>query len=44
VKKIAVAKSKDVKTVPNLTESCEEDYGSKSAALPMMMILQIIQV
>jgi hypothetical protein len=37
--KIAVALSNDVKTVPNLAESCEKGYGSTSAALPMMMMI-----
>jgi hypothetical protein len=35
---ITVAKSKDVKPV-NLAESCEEGYGSKRAALPMMVMM-----
>jgi hypothetical protein len=36
-KTITAAKSKEVKTGCNLTESCKEGYGSKRAVLPMMM-------
>jgi hypothetical protein len=38
-KKITVAKSKEVKTRSNLTESSKEGYSSKRAVLPMMMIV-----
>jgi hypothetical protein len=37
-KTIIVAKSKEVKTGCNLTESSKERYGSKKAVFPMMMI------
>jgi hypothetical protein len=36
VKIIIVTKSKAVKTVSNLAESCKESYDLKSALLPMM--------
>jgi hypothetical protein len=34
-----VAKSKEVKTRSNLTESSKNGYGSKKAALSMMMVM-----
>jgi hypothetical protein len=36
---ITVAKSKEVKTGSNRTQSLKEGYGSKSAILPMMMLM-----
>jgi hypothetical protein len=39
VKKIIVAKSKEVKTGLNLTEYSKGSYGSKRALLPMMITL-----
>jgi hypothetical protein len=38
-KQIIVAKSKEVKTGCNLAESSRQGYGSKSAGLPMMMMI-----
>jgi hypothetical protein len=37
-KKKKVAKSKEAKTGSNLVESSKEDYGSKRAVLPMIMM------
>jgi hypothetical protein len=39
-KKIIVAKSKEVKTGSNITESSKKGYGSKSAVLMIMMMNQ----
>jgi hypothetical protein len=38
-KRITVAKSREVNTGWNLAESSNEDYGSKRAVLPMMMMM-----
>jgi hypothetical protein len=38
-KNIIVAKSKEVKTGCNMAEPFKEDYGSKRAVLPMMMMM-----
>jgi hypothetical protein len=38
-KKRVVEKSKEVKTGSNLTESSKECYGTKSAVLPLMMMM-----
>jgi hypothetical protein len=38
-KKLIVAKSKEVKTRPNLAESSKEGYGSERVVLPMMMTI-----
>jgi hypothetical protein len=38
-KKIIVAKSKEVNPGCNPAQSSKEDYGSKRAVLPMMMML-----
>jgi hypothetical protein len=35
--KIIAAKSKEVKTAPNLAECSKESYGSKSVVLPVTM-------
>jgi hypothetical protein len=37
--KIIVMKSKEVKTGCNLSEICTEGYGSKRAALPVVMMM-----
>jgi spore maturation protein SpmB len=37
-----VAKFKEVKTESNLTESSKEGFGSKTAILPVMIIMLII--
>jgi hypothetical protein len=38
-KRIIVAKPKEVKTVSNLTEFSKDGYSSKSAVLPMKIII-----
>jgi hypothetical protein len=43
-KQIAVTKPKEVKIGCNLTESSKEDYGSKRAVLPMMMMISYNKV
>jgi hypothetical protein len=40
-KKIIVAKSKEVKTGSNLSESSKEGYGSKTAVLPEVVMMWI---
>jgi hypothetical protein len=39
-KKITVAKSKEVNTGRYLAKPSKESYGSKRAALPMMMVVK----
>jgi hypothetical protein len=41
-KNITVAKPKKVKRESNLAEFSEEGYGSKSAVLPMMMMMNLV--
>jgi hypothetical protein len=43
-KSISIAKSKEVKTGSNLAGSSKEGYGSKSAVLPMMMIMMCNEI
>jgi hypothetical protein len=37
-KKITVAKSRELKTGSNVTESSKEGYGSQGAVLPVLML------
>jgi hypothetical protein len=44
VKEIIVAEPKEAKTRCNVAESCKENYDSKRAVLPMMVIGLKVQV